>query len=371
MRVWRHLFELAAASAAFLCCAAPAAAATSAPYNLRAAHSGKCLDVVGGPGATANGTGLQQYDCLGAAQANQMFAFTPTGDGSTYYVKALSSGKCLDVTGGVAATANGVTLQQYDCLGYAQANQRWQVVSTGDGSSYYLKAAHSGRCLDVRGGTAAMANGAAIQQYDCLGYAQSNQRWYFTRGDAVPVVPDLDGDGSVPPADCNDAAADLHPGATDTPGDGIDEDCDGHDAATPSPTNPGSQDQGPVSGAAQQGTAVGKVRVLFVRVVNVWTIQGRRTRVVNLAVRGAPRGTVVTLTCRGQGCAFGRRTVRARAGRASLRPPFRHRPLDAGTVVDLRLKMPGVGRYDVRFRMRSGALPRRTDLCGAKPRRCG
>jgi hypothetical protein len=35
--------------------------------------------------------------------------------------------------------------------------------------------------------------------------------------------------------------------------------------------------------------------------------------------------------------------------------------------------MPGVGRYDVRFKMRNGALPRRTDLCGSggKLRRCG
>src|SRR3954470_15773700 len=125
MRVRRHLVRLGAASVLVLACATPAAAA---PYNIRAAHSGKCLDVAGGPGATANGTGLQQYDCLGAAQSNQMFTFTPTGDGSTYYVAALSSGKCLDVAGGVAATANGVTLQQFDCLGYAQANQRWQVV---------------------------------------------------------------------------------------------------------------------------------------------------------------------------------------------------------------------------------------------------
>jgi len=46
------------------------------PYNLRAVHSNKCLDVIGGPGATGNGVHVQQYDCLGFGQSNQRWYFT-------------------------------------------------------------------------------------------------------------------------------------------------------------------------------------------------------------------------------------------------------------------------------------------------------
>jgi ricin-type beta-trefoil lectin protein/putative metal-binding protein len=350
-------------------CAAPVARAAAAPYNLRAAHSGRCLDVTGGPGAIANGTGIQQWDCLGPGQSNQMWNFKPSGDGSTYTVTALNSGRCLDVRGGTGALSNGTLVQQWDCLGYAQANQRWQVSSSGDGSTYYLKAVHSGRCLDVRGGLAATGNGAVLQQWDCLGYAQANQRWYFTRGDAVPVVPDLDGDGFDGAHDCNDADPNVHPGATDAPGDGIDEDCSGSDATAPV-DQPG---QGSTDGG--QGTAEGRIDVLFVRVVNVWTVHTRGTRVVNLALRGAPSGTRVTVTCRGHGCPFARRSRRASGGNADLGGPFKHRLLKAGTKLVLHLQLPNVGQYEVRFQMRAGALPHRTDYCPSdtktKLRRCG
>jgi hypothetical protein len=44
---------------------------------------------------------------------------------------------------------------------------------------------------------------------------------------------DRDNDGFVPPADCNDNDASVHPGAVDVPDDGIDQDCNGHDAHNP------------------------------------------------------------------------------------------------------------------------------------------
>ena len=47
---------------------------------------------------------------------------------------------------------------------------------------------------------------------------------------------DGDGDGVAPPEDCDDARADVHPGALDLPGDTLDADCMGGAACSPSAT---------------------------------------------------------------------------------------------------------------------------------------
>ena len=47
-------------------------------------------------------------------------------------------------------------------------------------------------------------------------------------GTPVPEV-DPDGDGVLPPEDCDDQRADVYPGAEDANGDGVDADCDGND----------------------------------------------------------------------------------------------------------------------------------------------
>ncbi|WP_162907061.1 RICIN domain-containing protein [Allorhizocola rhizosphaerae] len=150
--------------------------------NLVAAHSGRCLDVTGGTDATGNGVPVQQYDCLGSAQTNQVWSFeneTVVGGDYYYNIVAAHSGKCLDVTGGNGATGNGVPVQQYDCLGPAAANQQWRMVVFK--VKLQLVARHSGKCLDVTGGDGATGNGVSVQQYDCLGLSQSNQMWYRFR----------------------------------------------------------------------------------------------------------------------------------------------------------------------------------------------
>ncbi|MEU2451162.1 RICIN domain-containing protein [Streptomyces sp. NPDC012765] len=45
-------------------------------YNIRAVHSGKCLDVEGGTGATGDGVNVHQWSCLGSGQTNQQWAFS-------------------------------------------------------------------------------------------------------------------------------------------------------------------------------------------------------------------------------------------------------------------------------------------------------
>jgi hypothetical protein len=147
--------------------------------NLVAVHSGKCLDVVGGPTATGNGVPIQQWDCLGSTQANQIWNIQNEIYAGGYYyynLVAAHGGKCLDVVGGPTATGNGVPIQQWDCLGSDQTNQQWRLVTTKLGLR--IIARHSGKCLDVTGGTGATDNGVAIQQWDCLGITQTNQLWY-------------------------------------------------------------------------------------------------------------------------------------------------------------------------------------------------
>ncbi|THV36456.1 RICIN domain-containing protein [Glycomyces buryatensis] len=120
-----------------------------------ARHSGKCLDVASA--STANGATVQQYDCWNGA--NQQFEVRDSGSGYAQII-ARHSGKCLDVAS--ASTANGATVQQYDC--WNGANQQWDLRDAG-GGYVQIVARHSGKCLDVA--SASTANGATVQQYDC------------------------------------------------------------------------------------------------------------------------------------------------------------------------------------------------------------
>ncbi|MFE4454907.1 lectin [Streptomyces sp. NPDC056796] len=80
------------------------------------------------------------------------------------------AGKCVDVAGG--AVANGTAVQLYDCNGTAA--QRWSVGA--DGTIRAL-----GKCLDVAsGGT---ADGTVVQLWDCNGSAA--QQW------ATPAARDI------------------------------------------------------------------------------------------------------------------------------------------------------------------------------------
>lgn len=138
-------------------------------YKISARHSGKVLDVEGGPTSTQNGAGISQFDWLEGT--NQQWRLVSTGDGY-FNIVARHSDKCLDVIGGPSATNNGVKLQQWDCWG--GDNQKWQLVLASSSpvdptANYALLAKHSLKAMDVEGGPGALNNGAKIQQWDYLG----------------------------------------------------------------------------------------------------------------------------------------------------------------------------------------------------------
>ncbi|MER5864382.1 ricin-type beta-trefoil lectin domain protein [Kitasatospora sp. NPDC002040] len=115
---------------------------------------GKCLDVASA--SSANGTTVQLYDCNGTAAQT----WTPGADGS---LRAL--GKCLDVA--AASSADGTKVQLWDCNG--SAAQSW--TPNADGTLRAL-----GKCLDVTGNSS--ANGTPTQLWTCFGGA--NQRWQLS-----------------------------------------------------------------------------------------------------------------------------------------------------------------------------------------------
>jgi hypothetical protein len=84
----------------------------------------------------------------------------------------------MDVRGGIGATHNGAVVQQWQCLGPAQTNQQWYLEETGDGWSYYVVAAHSKSCLTVQDGS--VVPGAPLVQWTCLRDVWSHQRWALT-----------------------------------------------------------------------------------------------------------------------------------------------------------------------------------------------
>ncbi|MED5622062.1 RICIN domain-containing protein [Ideonella sp. BN130291] len=139
-----------------------------ARYEFIANHSGKCMEVLNG--ATANGAAIQQATCTGMPQ--QLWTLKSQGNG-TYQVLSVPSGRCLDVTGGPTATADGVFTELWDCTG--QANQIWALTPPATAQAQQVVVQHSGQCLDVRGGVAATADGALIEQWPCSG--MDNQKW--------------------------------------------------------------------------------------------------------------------------------------------------------------------------------------------------
>ena len=83
---------------------------------------------------------------------------------------------CLDIAD--SDTGNGAYLQLNYCYSGWWNQQFYLYEVPGYFQVVQIVPRHSWRCLDVEG--VSLANGARIQQYDCLGYGQLNQLWGYT-----------------------------------------------------------------------------------------------------------------------------------------------------------------------------------------------
>ncbi|MBO1416325.1 endo-1,4-beta-xylanase [Streptomyces sp. FH025] len=125
--------------------------------QLRAVGSGKCLDV---PNAsTTAGTQVQIYSCWGGT--NQIWT---RGAGDQLSVYDGGGRLCLDASG--QGTGPGTKVVVWPCNG--QANQQWHLNADGT-----VSGVQSGLCLDVSG--ASGADGALAQLWTCGG--RSSQQW--------------------------------------------------------------------------------------------------------------------------------------------------------------------------------------------------
>ena len=105
--------------------------AYGAAFELRVANTNFCVDIYGGGTLAQNnadGNSAQLFTCL--VQSNQRFTPTSYADGTRSF-SALSSGKCLDITGW--STLPGAYVQQWTCTGGSQ--QKFISVATSGGAT--------------------------------------------------------------------------------------------------------------------------------------------------------------------------------------------------------------------------------------------
>jgi hypothetical protein len=158
----------------------------SAGLRIRSAYSWKCLDVNNASGGgLADGTNLQQYDCLGYNQTNQRWRVHVELCSGTAVncpkikLIALHSGKCARSS----ANVDGSRIKQYTCNN--RATEFWTVAAAKTSSSgvHYKLTYHVGNSydgaldLDNSGSGAGLQNGAKIQTWYPLG--GTNQQWIF------------------------------------------------------------------------------------------------------------------------------------------------------------------------------------------------
>jgi Ricin-type beta-trefoil lectin domain len=141
-------------------------------FGYRLVNRGSRLCLTISQNSPANGSPIIQWPCFaGGPGDGQVVTLIPMGGGWSE-IAFNSTGKCLDVTG--ASVADNVHLQEWDCLGAAQPNQLWQLIPiAGQPPWIALGAQHSGKCADALG--MSVNQGTRIGQWTCTW--TGNQQW--------------------------------------------------------------------------------------------------------------------------------------------------------------------------------------------------
>lgn len=140
-------------------------------------ESNRMVMDIRGP-STANYAAVHLWDWHGGNSQYWYFDYVGTWQNFTvWHFRSLYSNKCLDLQG--TGISNGTPVNQRDC-DYSDDGQEWrqEYRFTGpDGYAYYrFVNVSSGLCLDNTGGSS--ANGNKIQIWACSSGTNYNQLWY-------------------------------------------------------------------------------------------------------------------------------------------------------------------------------------------------
>lgn len=130
-------------------------------FRVKVKHSGLCLWPLNN--ATANGTAIVQQTCSASKTWYVAHSLNSPNDDGDLDFRGINNGKCMHIT-------NAGVLVLNSCNGDA-----FKAIPIGIGVR--VKSDYGGRCLDVNNSGGGLQNGAKIQGWDCLGYNQTNQRW--------------------------------------------------------------------------------------------------------------------------------------------------------------------------------------------------
>lgn len=130
-------------------------------FYIKTDRPGKCLEVENG--STADGAVIRQRSCNGSLHQRWMMEDYSTDEWrADIKFRSVLSGKCIEHSDGV--------LRQGSC---STSYNRLNILPTG--TDIRIRTGWSGRCLDVH--NVGDPEGAKVQQWDCLSYYQSNQKW--------------------------------------------------------------------------------------------------------------------------------------------------------------------------------------------------
>ena len=145
------------------------------PYQIQPKlNQSACMDL--NHSNSANGTAIQSYSCNGTnAQAWKLVPISGSS-GAGYQLVSMTSGSCLDVS--AISRSDGALVQQWQCVGANQSNQIWQLVPYGN--LYEVVSLNSAKCLDLPNGDS--SNGIRLQQWSCSAGQNNNQLWTLAPG---------------------------------------------------------------------------------------------------------------------------------------------------------------------------------------------